>query len=188
MKCLAIQTSPNTDGLTAVTAQAVLDGFASEGGDVELIHLNQMDIKPCKACERGWGPCRGGECIQEDDLESIREKIREANAFVFVTPVYWHDLSESAKRFLDRIRRVETFSGRNTFVGTRTIGVAAAGGSGNGAARALHNLEDYLKRVGLELVDLVTITKFSRDHKLPMLQHAGKRLAQGAPGVVTRQR
>ena len=188
MKCLAIQSSPNTDGLTAAAAQAVLDGFASEGGDVELIHLNQMDVKPCKACERGWGQCREGECIQEDDLENLRGKIKEADAFVFVTPVYWHDLSESAKKFLDRIRRVETFSGRDTFVGTKTIGVTAAGGSGNGAARALYNLEDILKRVGLELVDLVTITKFSRDHKLPMLEHAGKRLAQDVPGVVTRKR
>jgi multimeric flavodoxin WrbA len=188
MKCLAIHSSPNTDGLTATTAQTVLDGFATEGGDVELIHLNHMDIKPCKACERGWGQCREGECIQNDDLETIREKIREADAFVFVTPVYWHDLSESAKRFLDRIRRVESFSGRDSFVGTKTIGVTAAGGSGNGAARALYNLEDYFKRVGLELVDLVTITKFSRDHKLKMLEHAGRRLAQGVPGVVTRQR
>ncbi|MEE8354270.1 MAG: flavodoxin family protein [Candidatus Bathyarchaeia archaeon] len=188
MKCLAIHSSPNTDGLSAATAQAVLDGFAAEGGEVELIHLNKMDIKPCKACERGWGQCREGDCIQKDDLETLREKIKEADAFVFVTPVYWHDLSESAKKFLDRLRRVETFSGRDTFVGTKTIGVAAAGGSGNGAARAIHNLEDYLKRMGLELVDLVTITKFSRDHKLPMLEHAGRRLAQGVPGVVTRKR
>ena len=149
---------------------------------MELIHLNHMDIKPCKACERGWGQCHEGECIQKDDLETIWE------ADAFVSPVYWHDLSESAKKFLDRLRRVETFSGRDTFVGTKTIGVAAAGGSGNGAARALYNLEDYLKRVGLELVDLVTITKFSREHKLPMLEHAGKRLAQGVPGVVTRKR
>jgi multimeric flavodoxin WrbA len=188
MKCLAIQSSPNTDGLTAAAAQAVLNGFSSEGGEVEIVHLNQMDIKPCKACERGWGQCRDGDCIQKDDLETLREKIRDAEAFVFVTPVYWHDLSESAKKFLDRLRRVETFSGRDTFVGIRTIGVAAAGGSGNGAARALYNLEDILKRVGLELVDLVTITKFSRDHKLPMLEHVGKRLAQGVPGVLTRKR
>ena len=188
MKCLAIHTSPNVDGLSAATAQAVLDGFASEGGKVELIHLNKMDIRPCKACERGWGQCRGGDCIQKDDLEPIRQKIGKADAFVFVTPVYWHDLSESAKRFLDRLRRVETFSGRDTLVGTTTIGVAAAGGSGNGAARALYNLEDFMKRVGLELVDLVTITKFSREHKLPMREHAGKRLAQGVPGVVTRKR
>jgi len=186
MKCIAIQSSPNTDGLTASSAQAVLDGFIAEGGEVELLHLNQMDIRPCLACEEGWGKCRNGDCIQEDDLDLIRGKIAEADVLVFATPVYWHDLSESAKRFLDRLRRTETFSGRDTCVGTRVIGVAAAGGSGNGAARALYNLEDYLKRVGLEIVDLVTLTRFSRDHKIPMLEHAGRRLAQGAPGIKTR--
>jgi multimeric flavodoxin WrbA len=186
MKCIAIQSSPNTDGLTAGSAQAVLDGFEAEGGEVELLHLNQMDIRPCLACEEGWGNCRKGDCIQDDDLGLIRGKIAEADVLVFATPVYWHDLSESAKRFLDRLRRTETFSGRDTCVGTRAIGVAAAGGSGNGAARALYNLEDYLKRLGLEIVDLVTMTKFSKDHKLPMLEQAGRRLAQGAPGVKTR--
>ena len=103
MKCLAIHSSPNVDGLSAATAQAVLNGFASEGGDVEFINLNKIDIRPCKACERGWGQCREGECIQKDGLETIRQKMGEADAFVFVTPVYWHDLSESAKRFLDRL-------------------------------------------------------------------------------------
>ena len=143
---------------------------------MELIHLNHMDIKPCKACERGWGQCHEGECIQKDDLETIWE------ADAFVSPVYWHDLSESAKRLLDRLRRVEAFSSRDTFVGIKTIGVAAAGGWGNGAVRTLQNLEDYLKWMRFERVDLVTITKFSRDHKLPMLENAGKLLAQGIPG------
>jgi len=186
MKCLAIQSSPNVDGLTAGSAQAVLDGFEAEGGEVELIHLNQMDVKHCIACEKGWGTCRNGECIHDDDFETLRQKMGEADALVFATPVYWHDLSESAKRFLDRLRRTETFSGRDTLVTTRAIGIAAAGGSGNGAARALYNLEDYFKRVALEIVDLVTLTRFSRDHKLPMLEQAGRRLAQGAPGVKTR--
>jgi len=186
MKCIAIQSSPNVDGLTASSAQAVLEGFKAEGGDVELIHLNQLDIRTCLACEKGWGRCRNGDCIQEDDLDLIRGKIAEADVLVFATPVYFHDLSESAKRFLDRLRRTEAFSGRDTCVGTRAIGVAAAGGSGNGAARALHNLEDYLKRLGLEIVDLVTLTRFSKDHKLPMLEQAGRRLAQGAPGIKPR--
>lgn len=186
MKCLAIQSSPNADGLTASSAQAVLEGFEAEGGEAELLHLNQMDIRPCLACEKGWGRCRNGDCIQEDDLDLIRGKIAEADVLVFATPVYFHDLSESAKRFLDRLRRTEAFSGRDTCLDTRAIGVAAAGGSGNGAARALYNLEDYLKRLGLETVDLVTLTRFSKDHKLPMLKHAGRRLAQGAPGIKTR--
>jgi len=183
MRCLAIHSSPNKDGLTISLAQAVLDGFASEGGEVEMIHLNHMDIKPCQACERGWGSCRQGECIQEDDFEEIRGKIREADVLIFVNPVYFGDLSESAKRFLDRLRRTEAFSGRKSFLGTRAIAIAAAGGSGNGAARALYNLEGYLKLMRFEIVDLVTVTKFSKEHKLPMLEQAGKRLAKGAPGI-----
>lgn len=183
MKCLAIQTSPNTDGLTANLAQNVLNGFNSEGGEVELFHLNHMDIKPCKACERGWGNCRDGNCILVDDFQHIREKISEADALVFITPVYFGDLSESAKRFLDRLRRTEAFSGCNTCQGTRVIGIAAAGGSGNGATRALYNLENYFRRIGFEIVDLVTVTKYSKDHKYQMLEQAGKRLAGGAPGV-----
>ena len=73
MKCLAIQTSPNKDGLTANLAQKVLDGFNVGEGDVEVLHLNHMDIKPCKICERGWGDCRGGKCILVDDFQDIRE-------------------------------------------------------------------------------------------------------------------
>jgi len=178
MKCIAIQTSPNLDGLTSTLAQMVLGGYEATGGDVELIHLNELDIKTCKACDNGWGTCRNGDCILEDDFEAVRGKIEGANAVVFSTPVYWHDLSESAKSFLDRLRRCETFSGRGTCEGKKVIGITAAGGSGNGAARALYNLEDYLKRVGFEIFDLVPVTKFSKDHKLPMLEAAGRRLAE----------
>ena len=187
MKCLGIQASPNRDGLTSNIVQKVLDGFESEGGEVELLHLNHLDIKPCKACERGWGECRGGSCILEDDFQTVREKIGIAEALVFVTPVYFGDLSESAKRFLDRLRRTEAFSGAKTCYNTRVIGVTVAGGSGNGAARALVNLESYFKTIGFEIVDLVTVTKFSKDHKYDMLEIAGKRLAQGAPGIATRR-
>lgn len=183
MKCLAIQSSPNKDGLTANLAQMVLDGFSDEGGEVELIHLNHMDVQPCKACENGWGECRDGDCILVDDFQSIRDKIGEADALVFATPVYFGDLSESAKRFLDRLRRAEAFSGRGTCYGKRFIGVAAAGGSGNGAVRALGILEYYFKRLGCEIVDLVPVTKYSEDHKFRMLLNVGKGLAKGARGV-----
>lgn len=50
----------------------------------------------------------------------------------------------------------------------------AAGGSGNGAVRALSVLEYYFKRLGCEIVDLVPATKFSRDHKYRMLEEAGE--------------
>ena len=180
MRVVAIQSSPNLDGLTSSLAKAVLRGVEAEGGETELIHLNRLEMKPCIACENGWGICRReGVCILEDDFESLREKINEADALVFATPVYWHDLSESAKIFLDRLRRCETFSGFETFTGKKTIGIASAGGSGRGAVRALYNLEDYLRRLGFEIFDLVPVTRFSKDHKLEMLEKAGRRLVTG---------
>ena len=55
MKCIAIQTSPNLDGLTSMLAQMVLGGYEAAGGEVELIHLNKLDIKTCIACETDGG-------------------------------------------------------------------------------------------------------------------------------------
>jgi len=179
MKVIAVQSSPNLEGLTSSLAQAVLKGVESEGGETELVPLNRLDIKACIACDDGWGKCRKeGICILEDDFESLREKMNEADAFVFATPVYWHDLSESAKIFLDRLRRCETFSGFKTFTGKKAIGIASAGGSGKGAVRALYNLEDYLRRLGFEIFDLVSVTRFSKDHKLEMLEKAGGHLVK----------
>lgn len=176
MKCVAIQSSPNLNGLTARLALAVLKGVKSENGTTELIHLNNLDIKQCITCDNGWGICREKNlCILEDDFEALRKKITEADAVVFATPVYWHDVSESAKRFLDRLRRCESFAFK-TFTGKKIIGIASAGGSGRGAARALYNLEDYLRRLGFEIFDLVPVTRFSKIHKLNMLMEAGKRL------------
>lgn len=177
MKVIAVQSSPNLDGLTSSLAQAVLKGVEFEDGKTELIHLNTLDVKPCIACREGWGKCRDeGVCILEDDFQNLYDEITGSDALVFATPVYWHDLSESAKTFLDRLRRCETGRGFKTFVGKNAIGIASAGGSGRGAVRALYNLEDYLRRLGFEIFDLVPVTRFSKDHKLEMLEKAGRRL------------
>jgi multimeric flavodoxin WrbA len=179
MKLLAIQTSPNHDGLTASSAKQFLHGAEQSGHETELIHLNDHVIKKCKACEGGWGQCRSkGTCILEDDFEEIRNKIVESDALILATPVYWHDLSESAKTFLDRLRRCENFYNFERFKGKKSVGIASAGGSGNGAARALYLLEEYLKRLNFTTYDLVTLTQANKPHKLPMLQNAGKLLSK----------
>lgn len=180
MRCIAIQSSPNLEGLTSTLAQAVLKGVKAEGGETELVHLNNLDIGHCIACEDGWGKCREeGVCILKDDFETLREKIAKVDAVVFATPVYWHDLSESAKSFLDRLRRCESRGGFRNLAGKKAVGIASAGGSGRGVVRALYNLEDYLRRLGFDIFDLVPVTRFSKDHKLKMLREAGRRLSKG---------
>jgi len=179
MKIIAVQSSPNEDGLTCLLARAVLEGAESEGAETELIHLNRLNIESCKAHNRGWGTCRSeGECMIKDDFQNLREKINQADALVFSTPVYFGDLSESAKRFFDRWRRCETHNREaSPLRGKLAIGIAAAGGSGGGAVNALRNLETYLRWLQFIIFDLVPVTRISKDHKLDMLRAAGKRLA-----------
>ncbi len=179
MKIIAIQSSPNSDGLTAKTAKIVLRGAEAEGASNELVNLNEVTIKPCVACDGGWGECRReGTCIIDDEFQSLRDKIHAADATVFATPVYWGDLSESAKIFLDRLRRCEVKGDFKALNGKVALGIASAGGSGNGCVKALLHLEDYIKRVGFTVFDLVTVTQISKEHKLEMLEKAGHRLAK----------
>ena len=95
---------------------------------------------------------------------------------MFTTPVYFHDLSESAKTFLDRMRRVEMYHGFKRYTDKPYMGIVCAGSSGNGAAFALYLLEKYLKRIGFKNYDLITVTQANRMHKLPMLQEAGRHI------------
>jgi len=180
MKVVCIQSSPNSDGLTCQSAQAVLGGAKGEGAEAELIHLNKLRIESCRAHDNGWGTCRKeGRCTIDDDFQDLREKIERADALVFSTPVYFGDLSESAKRFLDRWRRCELVNRETSPLrGKPAIGIAAAGGSGGGAVSALLNLEDYLSWLQFNIFDLVNVTRKSRGHKLEMLKAAGKRMAK----------
>jgi multimeric flavodoxin WrbA len=115
--------------------------------------------------------------MMQDDFQDLREKINKADALVFSTPVYFGDLSESAKRFFDRWRRCEIFNREATpLKGKLAVGIASAGGSGGGAVNALHNLENYLWWLQFTIFDLIPVTRMSKEHKLDMLKAAGKRL------------
>ena len=108
---VGIQSSPNVDGLTSTLVKAVLAGAASVGAVTELVHLNRVDVRACEAHNldrRGWGTCRNeATCMLNDGFQQVRTQIDAADALVFGTPVYFGDISESAKRFLDRWRRCE---------------------------------------------------------------------------------
>jgi multimeric flavodoxin WrbA len=184
MKLLGIQSSPNVDGLTAQLTKAVLEGAESESANITLIHLNQLKIEACNACnlnKRGWGTCRSdGQCSTKDEFQDLREKIHQANALVFATPVYFGDIGESAKCFLDRWRRCEREAfNQDRLKGKAVVGIAAAGGGGGGAINALRNLETYLRWFNFAVFDLVSVTKYSKKHKIHMLQAIGRRLATG---------
>lgn len=176
MKIMIITSSPNVDGLTAACGNAAKTGAEAAGAQVELINLNLHKIGNCRACGNGWGTCRDKhECQVADQFQLLHASIAEFDAFVLVTPVYWGEMSESAKAFYDRIRRCEALKKEKTFFeGKPVIAVAAAGGTGNGTSTCLASMERFLTHVKADRFDLIGITRKNRGYKLDTIHQATK--------------
>jgi len=179
MKAIVISASPNDDGLTAACAQAAVEGLVAGGAEVEQVNLNKLDIGMCKACDRGWGTCRTEHrCQVEDDFQALRERTCQADALVLVTPVYWWEMSESAKAFTDRLRRCEAIhKEKSRLFDMPVIMVAAAGGSGNGMITCLASMERWIQHVRARKFDFIPVNRWTRDYKLNTIRSAGETLA-----------
>lgn len=63
------------------------------------------------------------------------------DAYVFITPVYFHEMSESAKTFFDRLKRCDAFNDDSKIKGKKIVCIACAGGSGSGTVTDLFGNE-----------------------------------------------
>ena len=180
MKILIISSSPNLTGLTAACVSAAAKGIRAAGGEVEEIRLNDLKMDKCHACNDGWGTCLPEHrCQEEDDFQVLHARIPQADGFVLVTPVYWGEMSESAKAFTDRLRRCEATRerGESLLFNKPVIAVAAAGGSGGGMITCLLSMERWIQHVQGRVFDLIPVNRWSRGYKLAAIRAAGKAMA-----------
>ncbi len=181
MNILVISGSRNPEGQTARTAKALLAGVESAGGQGELIFLPTLQIERCRQCDdNGWGLCRSeGRCVIEDDLAPLVERIKVADAVAFATPVYFGDLSESLRAFLDRMRRVYRHAAdKDGVTGKRAVGICVAGGGGGGAPNCAVSLEKVLATIGFDVVDMIPARRQNLDMKVEVLKVVGAWLVE----------
>ena len=180
MNVIVISSSPNKDGLTAACATAAIEGVLQAGGRAEEVRLNDLQVGMCQACDNGWGTClEDHECQTEDDFQSLHARVRQADAYVLVTPVYWGEMSESAKAFTDRLRRCEATRGNESSLFDKpVIAVAAAGGSGRGTITCLSSMERWIQHVRARKFDLIPVNRWSREYKLAAIREAARAMLQ----------
>ena len=173
-KVVVLWSSPNPDGLTASAKNRFAEGLTEAGAEVKEIHLNQMRIDHCHACGNGWGMCsKKGECVIRDDFTEVYQTLREADGIVWISAVYWSEMTECFKAFFDRLRRCEAT--RNHFLmDKRCVLIACAGGTGRGALECLTQLERGLTHMGMRAYDRIPVVRYNRDYMLPALVEAGK--------------
>ncbi len=191
MHVLILSGSRNPEGKTAEAIKSICKGIDTGGATSEVIFLPALKITRCIQCNpSGDGQCtQEGSCIIKDDFIKIVEKIKSADAVVFATPVYFLDMAESMRAFLDRYRRIifhRVLSGSvNTSTtphervpGKPVIALCYAGGmSANGTVTCAVSINQILQMCGFDVVDVILARRPNLEFKLPILELTGKWLA-----------
>jgi len=99
-KVLVITTSLRARSNSDRLAEELIRGAAAAGHQVEQISLKDKTIGFCRGCFACQTTQR---CVIRDDAVEIAEKVKDADTLVFVTPIYYYEMSGQMKTLLDRL-------------------------------------------------------------------------------------
>lgn len=101
MKVLLFNGSMNPNGNTNLALREIEKELNAEGVETEVLCIGGKPVRDCIAC----GGCVGkGKCIFEDDVANEWiAKAREADGFVFGSPVYFAHASGRILSIMDRM-------------------------------------------------------------------------------------
>ena len=143
-KAAVVWSSPNTDGLTASAKDQFVRALIDAGSEVNDIHLNMKTLEHCRACGNGWGTCnKKGTCVIRDGFAAVYQTLAEADSIVWISAVYWSDMTECFKAFFDRLCRCDA-TYNHLLAEKRCVLIACASGTGRGALECLTQLESCL--------------------------------------------
>ncbi|MCD8309544.1 MAG: flavodoxin family protein [Clostridia bacterium] len=71
--------------------------------DIEILHLADLNIKPCLGCLSCWGRTPGECVIKNDDIRLVRQKILEADVLIQSYPLYFFGMPGTVKNVVDRL-------------------------------------------------------------------------------------
>ena len=101
---IAINGSPRKNWNTAQLLQHAVKGAEDAGASTEIINLYTLNFKGCTSCFACKLKSRPhGSCAMKDDLSPVLEKIKNADAIIFGTPIYFMNLSAGMIAFIERL-------------------------------------------------------------------------------------
>ena len=100
---IAINGSPRRNWNTAQLLEQAMKGAEDAGASTEMINLYSLNFKGCTSCFACKLKSRPhGSCAMKDDLSPVLEKVRNADAIIFGTPIYYMNFSASMVAFIER--------------------------------------------------------------------------------------
>ena len=99
MRIIVLFASPNENGSTKLLVNEFEKGAKEKGHSVEIVDVTKSDIHACRGCVHcGYE----GPCVQQDDMQEIKNKILNSDMLVFATPLYYYGMTAQLKAVVDR--------------------------------------------------------------------------------------
>ncbi|MDD5596169.1 MAG: flavodoxin family protein [Candidatus Omnitrophica bacterium] len=146
MRILGILASPRKNkSNTLRLLKQVFSAVEGEGFALEIIYLCDYKIEFCRHCEA----CHKNilSCPMRDDARLLQEKMLEADAIVFASPVYIHHITGHLKNLLDRSSH---FIHCQRLLGKYVAAVATSGGGPHDMV--LEYIKEYALTCGAQYV------------------------------------
>ena len=100
MKIVTLLGSPRSTGNSTTIANRITGTAAMLGAETRTFELNRMSYRGCQGCYA----CKRelDRCVLQDDLAEALSAVRDADAVVLASPIYFGDVSAQFKGFIDR--------------------------------------------------------------------------------------
>lgn len=134
MKVLLVNGSPHTKGCTYTALEEIAGTLQKQGIETEIFHIGTKPIAGCIGC----GVCsESGQCFQKDIVNDFIAKAKDADGFIFGSPVHFASVGGAISSFMDRV----FYGNTKIFEGKPGAGIVSC--RRGGATASLDQLNKY---------------------------------------------
>ena len=103
MKVIAINGSPRPNKNTVQLLNQALMGAHAAGAETKMISLYPLQYRGCVSCFY----CKRkdkehGTCIIKDDLTTVIEELKQADAIIWGSPIYFYNITSALQVLFER--------------------------------------------------------------------------------------
>lgn len=105
MKIIALNGSPRKKFSCGPMLESFVNGVHYINNNIEVKYINIYDynFKGCMSCLNCKIKNNPNHCMIKDDIQELLIEIRDCDAFVFASPIYYFDLSGELRSFFERL-------------------------------------------------------------------------------------
>jgi multimeric flavodoxin WrbA len=147
MKVLLVNGSPHEKGCTYAALEAVAKTLNSNAIETEIFQIGKKPLSGCVACQN----CAElGHCVFSDRVNDFLDMAKDADGFVFGSPVHFASAGGAMTSFMDRAFFADLLSGKKAFYLKPAAAVVSARRAGTTAT--FDQLNKYFTISGMPVI------------------------------------